>query len=94
MLVVELDGVGAHDEDAWVGRQMSVGDAVIAWGGHVGRCLITSRHPESGMIDLPTLDILRDYRGRSTATEPLPFGIYGAVAKPGTVRVGDPVAPV
>jgi uncharacterized protein YcbX len=59
----------------------------------VGRCLITSRDPESGRIDLPTLDILRTYRRDLDATEPLPFGIYGSVLEPGTVRVGDAVLP-
>jgi MOSC domain-containing protein len=90
-MLIEIDGVDAHAEDAWVGRRTRVGAAVIAWGGHVGRCLITSRDPETGKIDLPTLDILREYRGHSGTTEPLPFGIYGAVMEPGTVRVGDPV---
>jgi uncharacterized protein YcbX len=77
-----------------VGRRTRVGEAVIAWGGHVGRCLVTSRDPDTGQIDLPTLDILRDYRGHCATTEPLPFGIYGAVLEPGTARVGDPVTPV
>jgi uncharacterized protein YcbX len=93
-MLIEIDGVDAHDEDAWVGRRTRVGEAVIAWGGHVGRCLVTSRDPDTGQIDLPTLDILRDYRGDCATTEPLPFGIYGAVLEPGTVRVGDPVTPV
>lgn len=93
-MLIEIDGVYAHDEDAWVGRRTRVGEAVIAWGGHVGRCLVTSRDPDTGQIDLPTLDILRDYRGHCATTEPLPFGIYGAVLEPGTVRVGDPLTPL
>ncbi len=88
-MLIEVDGVGAHAEDAWVGSRRRVGRALIDWGGHVGRCLITSRDPESGRIDLPTLDVLRGYRDGSEATEPLPFGIYGSVIKPGAVRVGD-----
>jgi uncharacterized protein YcbX len=93
-MLVEIDGVQAHAEDAWVGRQVTVGGAVIALRGHVGRCLITSRHPESGEIDLPTLDILRDYRGEEPSTEPLPFGVYGNVVRGGEITVGDTVAPV
>jgi len=93
-MLIEIDGVDAHAEDAWVGRGTRVGDAVIAWGGHVGRCLITSRDPDSGELDLPTLDVLRGYRGDAAATEPLPFGIYGAVIEPGTVRVGDSLTPL
>jgi uncharacterized protein YcbX len=92
-MLIEIDGVEAHAEDAWVGRRTRIGQAVIDWGGHVGRCLVTSRDPDSGELDLATLEILRDYRDCVT-TEPLPFGIYGAVIQPGTVRVGDPVTPL
>ncbi len=93
-MLIEIDGISAHAEDAWVGRRVRVGEATIRFRGHVGRCLITSRDPDSGEIDLPTLDILGDYRREAEATEPLPFGIYGEVVKPGRIRVGDPVAPV
>jgi MOSC domain-containing protein YiiM len=42
---------------------------------------------------MPTLDLLRAYRAGLESTEPLPFGVYGRVLRPGTVRVGDTVAP-
>jgi MOSC domain-containing protein len=88
-MLIEIDGVEAHAEDAWVERTVEVGEAAIRWRGHVGRCLITSRDPETGVIDLPTLDVLGDYRRDLKTTEPLPFGIYGSVEHPGAVRVGD-----
>jgi uncharacterized protein YcbX len=88
-MLIEVDGVAANHEDRWVGRRTRVGDALIAWGGHVGRCLITSRDPDTGEIDLPTLDLLGGYRGAVESTEPLPFGIYGRVVEPGTIAVGD-----
>jgi uncharacterized protein len=92
-MLVEIDGVGPHEEDQWVGRTARLGeDAVVRFGGHVGRCLVTSRDPETGEIDLPTLDILRDYRGDLDTTEPLAFGIHGSVRKPGTIRAGDRVS--
>jgi uncharacterized protein YcbX len=90
-MTIEVDGVGAHEEDAWVGRRVRVGAALVGFRGHVGRCLVTSRDPESGTIDLPTLDLLGSYRGHVDSTEPLPFGIYGEVLEPGVVAVGDPV---
>src|ERR1035437_9407795 len=90
-MMLEIDGVAAHAEDDWVGRRVTVGPARIAFHGHVGRCLVTSRDPDSGEIDLPTLDVLRDYRGELETTEPLPFGIYGEVIQPGRIRIGDPV---
>ncbi len=91
-MLVEIDGVGAHEEDEWVGRFVRLGDDVtVRFRGHVGRCLITSRDPDSGQIDLPTLDILRDYRGEADTTAPLPFGIYGGVVREGVLRLGDRV---
>jgi uncharacterized protein YcbX len=91
-MLVEVDGIGAHEEDRWVGRFVQIGAATVRFNGHVGRCLFTSRDPETGEVDLPTLDILGGYRGDVTATERLPLGIYGEVVREGTVRVGDAVS--
>ena len=77
-----------------LGRPAGPGRARPWWRshGHVGRCLVTSRDPDSGEIDLPTLELLRRATaGELDSTEPLPFGIYGEVLEPGTVRVGDAV---
>jgi uncharacterized protein YcbX len=93
-MLIEVDGVRAHAEDDWVHRTVQIGEALVAFGGHVGRCLVTSRNPETGAIDLPTLDILGTYRRELQSTEPLPFGIYGGVAREGTIRVGDAVVAV
>ena len=93
-MLVEIDGVDAHGEDGWVGRAVRIGGATVAFIGHVGRCLITSRDPDTAEITLPTLDILRDYRGDADTTEPLAFGVWGRVLEPGPVRVGDEVSPV
>jgi uncharacterized protein YcbX len=90
-MLVEVDGVPPHGEDRWVGHRVRIGSALVAMHGHVGRCLVTSRDPETGVVDLPTLDMLGSYRRGLDATEPLPFGIYGAVVEPGTVSVGDAV---
>ncbi len=89
-----LDGLEAHAEDAWLGRRISIGSAVVVPQGHVGRCAITTQNPESGRADLDTLKALAAYRGRLEATEPLPFGVHAAVAEPGRVRIGDPVTPL
>jgi uncharacterized protein YcbX len=93
-MLIEIDGVSAHAEDRWVGRAVRIGETTIGFGGHVGRCLITSRDPDTGQVTLPTLDMLGDYRTGLDTTEPLPFGIYGQVLVPGTVRVGDAVTPM
>ena len=91
MLVV-IDGVDEpHEEDTWVGERIAVGEALVRVRGHVGRCNITHRHPETGDPDLQTLDVLRSYRGAIDTTEPLAFGIFGEVLRAGRVAVGDPV---
>jgi uncharacterized protein YcbX len=92
-MLFEIDGVGAHEEDDWLGARVAIGDAVIAVAGDVGRCAVTTRHPDTGMVDLDTLGTLARYR-REGRVERLPFGVYGAVAVPGRVRVGDPVRPL
>ena len=91
-MLFEIDGVGAHEEDGWLGAEVQVGEATVRFNGDVGRCVVTSRHPDTGVIDLPTLVTLVAYRPEGHV-ERLPFGIYGAVVVPGRVRVGDPVVP-
>lgn len=90
-MLIEVDGVAPHAEDGWLGQRLHVGNAVLRFDGNVGRCLVTSRDPDTGEITLRTLDFLRAYRSGVRSTEPLPFGIYGRVVRPGTVRVGDTV---
>jgi uncharacterized protein YcbX len=90
-MLIELDGLEPHEEDGWVGRKVNVGEAVVQGRGHVGRCVITNRHPETGDIDLQTLKILGSYRRDAETTEPVAFGIYGEVIQPGTISLGDPV---
>jgi uncharacterized protein len=91
-MLIEIDGVAAHEEDRWIDRRLRVGAALLRMRGHVGRCLITSRDPDTAQTDLPSLDLLRAYRGDEEASEPLPFGVYGEVVEAGHIRVGDPVA--
>jgi uncharacterized protein YcbX len=92
-MLFEIDGVAAHEEDEWLGSQVQVGDAVLLLNGDVGRCVVTSHDPDTGVTDFDTLGTLARYR-REGRNEPLPFGVYGTVAVPGRVRVGDPVAPL
>jgi hypothetical protein len=92
-MLFEVDGVDAHMEDRWVDRPLRIGAATVVPRGHVGRCLVTTLNPESGLRDLETLDALGDYRRGEATTEPLACGIFGEVIEPGIVRVGDTVAP-
>jgi MOSC domain-containing protein len=88
-----IEGVGPHEEDSWLGRQVRIGDATVALKGNVGRCIVTSRHPETGVRNLSTLDVLAEYRSEVETTERLPFGVWGRVSEPGRVRLGDAVEP-
>lgn len=92
-MTIEVDGVAPHGEDGWLGRRLQIGTAVLRFDGNVGRCLVTGRDPETGETTMPTLDLLRAYRAGLETTEPLAFGIYGRVLRPGTVTVGDTVTP-
>jgi hypothetical protein len=92
-MMFEIDGVAAHAEDEWIGSRVGLGAAEIAVNGDVGRCLVPSLDPDRGVADLDTLGTLARYR-REGRTEPLPFGVYGAVTTPGRVQVGDTVARV
>jgi uncharacterized protein YcbX len=92
-MLFEIDGVGPHEEDEWIGSRVAIGDAVVSPVGDVGRCAVTTKNPDTGETDLDTLGTLAAYR-REGRTEPLPFGVHAAVVQPGRVRVGDAVRPV
>jgi uncharacterized protein YcbX len=87
-----IGGVAAHEEDSWIGREVRIGDAVVMPRGNVGRCLVTGLDPDTGRRTFDTLGALRERRGDMETTEPLPFGVWGAVIEPGRVRLGDPVS--
>jgi len=91
-MLIEVAGSYPHQEDDWVGHRLRIGEALVAMHGHVGRCLVTTQSPDTGVVDLPTLDLLSYRRGLAT-TEPLAFGVYGEVLEPGLVRLGDRVTP-
>jgi uncharacterized protein YcbX len=91
-LLLEIDGVDEHAEDDWLGTRVQVGGAVLQLNGDVGRCVVTTHDPDTGVTDFDTLGALARYR-REGRNEPLPLGVYGAVAVPGRVRIGDAVLP-
>ncbi len=89
-MLFEIDGVEANEEDRWIGREVRIGEATVIFNGDVGRCVVTSRDPDTGEVDLPTLITLAKYRPDGVS-EPLPFGVYGSVVVPGRVAVDDSV---
>jgi hypothetical protein len=87
-----VDGCGAHGEDAWVGRRVRAGDAVLRVVRPDPRCSLTTLDPDTGERDADTLRWLAAYR-RADDGE-VCCGIYADVEAPGLVRVGDPVEPL
>jgi MOSC domain-containing protein len=87
-MTIELEGGDEHEEDAWIGGEATVGAARIRVTGPVGRCVVTTRNPDTGVSDLDTLGVLARYR---TLREGKSFGcgVCGDVLEEGTVRVGD-----
>jgi uncharacterized protein YcbX len=90
-MTIELEGCDEHEEDGWIGHEVPLGDALIRVTGPVGRCVVTTRNPESGDPDVDTLGALASYR---TLREGKAFacGVCGDVLVEGLVRVGDSLA--
>jgi uncharacterized protein YcbX len=86
-----VDGLGAHEEDGWVGRRVAAGDAVLRIVRLDPRCSLTTRNPDTGERDADTLRWLASYR-RAEDGE-VCCGVYADVESPGRVRIGDPVVP-
>ena len=86
-----IDDVAAHAEDGWLGRAVRIGDAIVRVAGNVGRCAVTTHDPDTGRPSFDTLRVLQLTRGHLPTSEPLPFGVWSEVVRPGKVRIGDPV---
>lgn len=91
-MLVTLEGANPHEEDEWIGRHVSIGGATVVVHEQVARCAITTQNPGTGRRDFDTLGTIKAYRGLR-AGEGIDFGVYGEVVAPGSVRVGDSVAP-
>jgi uncharacterized protein YcbX len=86
-MTMTIDGVDAWEEHGWGGRELAAGDAVLRVTEPVSRCVVTTRDPDSGRRDAPTLKALATLRGKDDVR----FGVWCEVVAPGRVRVGDAV---
>jgi uncharacterized protein YcbX len=91
-MLFEVDGVEPHAEDAWIGVDLRVGEAVIRLRGRVARCAITTQNPDTGRVDFDTLREIKAYRCGGVDGGQIDFGVFGGVVAPGRVRIGDVVA--
>ncbi len=89
-MTITIGGVEAWEEHGWGGRELAVGDAVLRVTDPVPRCVVTTRDPDSGRRDAPTLKALAELRGKADVT----FGVWCDVVAPGRVRRGDAVTPL
>ena len=80
-----LDGLGAFEELALVGRTLRIGTAQLEVKECIERCRATEANPNSGVRDANTLQALRDGWNHTN------FGVYAVVVAPGVVRTGDRV---
>jgi uncharacterized protein YcbX len=93
-MLFELEGCTPHEEDGWIERHVRIGEALALLRGDVARCAITTQNPETGARDFDTLRTIAGYRGYATNEEGkklISFGVFGEVAAPGRVVVGDSV---
>ncbi len=90
-MTIELDGCEPHEEDAWDGGHVRIGEVELAVREQVPRCVVTTLNPDTGVRDFPTLSVISRYRDVPPRTSP-PFGVYARVITPGVIRVGDDVA--
>jgi uncharacterized protein YcbX len=84
--VVDGDGGGPGVETSWVGREVTVGSAVLRVRDAVPRCGVVDLDPVSGVADIPVLRALAGYRRGQG--EPR-FGVDADVVEPGRVCASD-----
>ena len=93
-MLFEIGGVEPYAEDAWIGRDVRIGEAVVR--PHRERRALRRHHLRSR--DRPArlrhARRAREYRRDIETTEPLPLGVVGDVVTTGGVRVGDAVTPL
>ena len=81
-MLVQVAGTGPHEEDAWIGGTVRIGEALVRVTKQDARCRMTTRNPDTGVRDFDTLRAIKDYRGvRDGKT--IDFGVYAEVVEPG-----------
>jgi uncharacterized protein len=92
-MLLELEGMEAHEEDEWRDCRVSTGEAIVWVRGPVPRCAVTTQDPDTGVVTLDTLRAIKSYRGVRDG-KLIDFGVYFDVEKAGRVAVGDLVEPL
>ncbi len=83
-LVVDAPGESDFPEDAWVGRSLEIGSAVVRVDERDPRCALVNVNPATLQREPAVLRAIAQERD-------LCLGVYGSVATRGAVRVGDTI---
>jgi hypothetical protein len=78
-----LDRAQAFDEFDWIGRDITIGAAVLTIKERITRCRATMANPETGAVDADTLGTLAAVYGHQD------FGVYAVVKQGGEIAVND-----
>ena len=89
-MLVEIEGLRAHEEDEWLGCSVQLGEVVVRVIRPDPRCVVTEQDPDTGIRDFDTRKAIRAYRASPEGDANM--GVYADVLEPGAVAVGDPVA--
>ena len=84
-----ISGTDAHGEDGWIGRDITIGEALLHVEKRDSRCVMTQVNPDTGEQDIQTLKIIAAYR--TDLPKSVYFGVYASVLRPGAVAVGDTI---
>ena len=85
---IALEGLGAWDEQRWVGRKVRIGTVTFDVVRPKVRCLATHANPTTGARDVPMLTTLTQVFGQEKPT----FGVAMVPSQAGGhIHVGDPV---
>jgi uncharacterized protein len=85
---IAIEGIGAWEEQAWVGRTVRIGSVELDVVRHKTRCLATHANPATGERDAPVMETLVRAFGQAQPTFAVGMVTRGAG---GSVRVGDAV---
>lgn len=86
-MLVEVDGIGAHEEDTWIGRDVRLGNAAVSVSHPPRRCVVINNSPVTGVKDWDGLRILAAHQ----SPHRMCLGVIANVANSGDVSVGDTV---
>jgi uncharacterized protein len=90
-MLIGISGTEPYAEDAWTGRSLGIGEAVLRVEGPVKRCGAVNINSRDGSADLPVVRLIKGYRGfrQTILGRGVTFGRYAEVLRPGPIRVGD-----